>query len=110
MGLNGVTMTMAIAADMDLDEQVKGVLITDIVRGGAAHKAGLNGTYQQIVGPGVVGVTYGDVITAIDGQPLRTYEDLVSYIFNQTEVGQTVSLTILRDWKEETVSIKLAGE
>jgi S1-C subfamily serine protease len=55
-------------------------------------------------------VTYGDVITAIDDQDLRTYEDLVSYIFNETEVGQGVTLTILRNGEELTVSLVLQGD
>jgi 2-alkenal reductase len=53
---------------------------------------------------------FGDVITAIDGNPVRTYEDLVSYIFNKTEVGQKVKLTILRDGKEMSVTVILQPE
>jgi len=41
---------------------------------------------------------------------VRTYEDLISYIFNKTEVGQRVELTILRDGKEMTVTATLQAE
>jgi len=110
LGLTGITMTPSIAAEMDLDVGVKGILITEITSGGAADEAGLIGSVQQLVGPGRVSITYGDVITAVDGQPLRTYEELISFIFNQTEVGQTISLSVLRDGKELTVDLKLQGE
>ncbi|MFZ3151808.1 MAG: trypsin-like peptidase domain-containing protein [Anaerolineaceae bacterium] len=109
LGMTGTTMTLSIASEMNLDSDVSGVLITEITRGGAADKAGLIGSAQQYVRPGRYIVTYGDVITAIDDQDLRTYEDLVSYIFNETEVGQEVTLTILRNGEELTVSLVLQG-
>jgi S1-C subfamily serine protease len=95
---------------MDLDADVMGILITGITSGGAADKVGLISSVQQMVGPGRVSITYGDVITAVGGQPLRTYEELISYIFNQTEVGQTISLGVLRDGKEKTIELKLQGD
>lgn len=110
LGLAGITITPSIATEMDLDTDVTGILITGITSGGAADKAGLIGSVQQLVGPGRLSITYGDVITAVDGQPLRTYEELISYIFNQTEVGQTISLSVLRDGKELTIDLKLQGE
>jgi S1-C subfamily serine protease len=57
-----------------------------------------------------VSITYGDVITAADGLAVNSYEDLVSYVFNQTRVGQVVSLTILRDGVEKTVNLTLQEE
>lgn len=110
LGLAGITITPSITTEMDLDTDVTGILITGITSGGAADKAGLIGSVQQLVGPGRLSITYGDVITAVDGQPLRTYEELISYIFNQTEVGQTISLSVLRDDKELTIDLKLQGE
>jgi len=103
-------MSLALAEQMEIDPNTRGVLILDIVRGGAADVAGLEGSYQQIVSPGIVAITYGDVITAIDGQAVGSYEELVSYVFNKTEVGQVITLTILRDGKEISVELKLQGE
>jgi len=61
------------------------------------------------VAPGRLSITYGDVLIAVDDQPVRSYEDLVSYIFNQTEVGQKIHLTVLRDGKETQVDVVLQG-
>jgi 2-alkenal reductase len=51
----------------------------------------------------------GDVITAIDGQAVKRFEDMVSYLFNNTAVGQTVELTVLRAGNEETVELILGA-
>ena len=109
MGLNGITMTLALAEEMGLDGNTKGILITDIYSGGAAEQAGLNGSYQRMTAPGRVSITYGDVIIAVDGQPVESYEEMVSYIFNHTEVGQTISVTVLRNGKQLEKDLKLLG-
>jgi len=109
LGVSGTTLTYALAEEMGLDPETKGILITTINPGGAADQAGLNGSYQQMVAPGRLSITYGDVIIAVDDQPVRSYEDLVSFIFNQTEVGQKIQLTVLRDGKETLVDLVLQG-
>ena len=42
----------------------------------------------------------GDVLVAIDGQPLRTNRELTLYLDTQTEVGQKVELKLVRDGEE----------
>ena len=110
LGLSGITLTANYATEMGLDANTHGVLITDITPGGAADLAGLRETTQQYTRYNRGVIIFGDVITAIDGNPVRTYEDLISYIFNKTEVGQKVELTILRDGKEMTVTATLQAE
>jgi len=110
LGLTGITLTANYATEMGLDANTHGVLITRITPGGAADLAGLRETTQQYTRYNRGVIIFGDVITAIDGNPVRTYEDLVSYIFNKTEVGQKVKLTILRDGKEMSVTATLQSE
>jgi 2-alkenal reductase len=110
LGLSGITLTANYATEMGLDANTHGVLITDITPGGAADLAGLKETTQQYTRYNRGVIIFGDVITAIDGNPVRTYEDLISYIFNKTEVGQRVELTILRDGKEMSVTATLQTE
>ena len=95
---------------MGLDANTHGVLITSITPGGAADLAGLRETTQQYTRYNRGVIIFGDVITAIDGNPVRTYEDLVSYIFNKTEVGQKVKLTILRNGKEISITATLQSD
>ena len=110
LGLSGITLTANYATEMNLDANTHGVLITSINPGGAADLAGLKETTQQYSRYNRSTIVFGDLITKIDGNPIRTYEDLVSYIFNKTEVGQKVELTILRDGKEMTVTATLQAE
>jgi serine protease Do len=51
----------------------------------------------------------GDVIVAIQGQPVSEFDDLVSYLVGSTSVGDEVTLTILRDGKEQTVEVTLGA-
>ena len=49
----------------------------------------------------------GDILTAIDGMPLHNWDDLDAYLQEQTEVGQTVALTVWRDDQEMAIEVKL---
>jgi S1-C subfamily serine protease len=49
----------------------------------------------------------GDVIVQIDSQPTQDFEDLTAYLARSTEVGQTVSLTVLRGGRQETLDLTL---
>ena len=51
----------------------------------------------------------GDVIVAIDEQPVREFEDLVTHLIRHTSVGQTVTLTILREGEQQSVQVSLAA-
>jgi serine protease Do len=67
----------------------------------------LRGSTQQATVDGVSTTVGGDVITAIDGQAVKTFDDLVSYLARSTNINQTVTLTILRNGNEQTVKVTL---
>ena len=49
----------------------------------------------------------GDLIVAIDDQPVREFDDIVVYLARDTKVGQTVVLTVLRQGNEEKLRVTL---
>jgi serine protease Do len=106
MGISGITLTSEIAAQMDLEAAQKGVLVMSVSTGGPADQAGLRGSSTTGAMSQSAALT-GDIIIAIDGQPVRRFDDLTSYLFNNTQVGQTVTLTILRQGQEQTVELIL---
>ena len=53
------------------------------------------------------GLQIGDVITKIDGKELEKMCDLRQYIYSKN-IGDTVSLTVLRDNREKTMGVKLS--
>lgn len=91
---------------LSLPPTVQGTYITCVTPGGPAAKAG-------IVGAGPCDATGlnpgGDLITAIDGQAIHSFNDLLSYLVSKTQVGQVVTLTILRGGKEVQVQLTLAA-
>jgi S1-C subfamily serine protease len=49
----------------------------------------------------------GDVITAINGETIKSMDDLIAYLLGKNKVGETVTLTILRDGKQMDVQVTL---
>jgi serine protease Do len=76
---------------------LKGFYITRVYPGSTAEKAGLKP---------------GDLITAVDGARLSAsdseYEDELSSLIRQYDIGKQVELTVLRDQAELKVSVELA--
>ena len=107
LGVSGTTMTPELANAMKLDENQKGALIEEITPGGPADKANLHGSDKQVDIEGSTVLVGGDVVTAVNGEPIKSMDDLIAYLFNQTEVGQKVTLTLLRDGKETQVDVTL---
>lgn len=85
----------------------RGLLVTDVAPGGAADRAGIrSGTQVVRIGNLLVPVG-GDIITAVNGQPINTLRDLLAYLSSETTVGQTVEITIIRDGQNQTISVVL---
>ncbi len=107
LGLSGGTLTSDLAKAMDLKETQRGILVNSISPNTPADKAGLKGSDKETEIKGLKVKVGGDVITHIDGQELRKFEDLVSYLARATVVGQEVKLDIIRDGKEQQITVKL---
>lgn len=85
--------------------QSTGAYVTLITPGGPAERAGLRaGTEETDLALLNAG---GDLIIAIDNQPVRTFGDLLAYLINYTSPGDTVVLTILREDQKLDVELKL---
>ncbi len=79
-----------------------GVLVVDVARGSAAAKAGIRPTTRDSFGR----VRLGDVIVAIDGKKIESVNDLFLVLDNY-KVGDTVTLSVLRDGKRQEVKATL---
>jgi serine protease Do len=107
LGLSGATLTPDLAEAMGLDSDQRGVLVAEVTSGGPADKAGLHGSDRDAEIEGQQMRVGGDVIVAIDGQPVKEFDDIVIYLARSTEVGQTVTLTVLRQGEEMQVQATL---
>ena len=77
--------------DIDLIEQfglpnnIRGAAVSSVMVGGPAYASELRSRGDTI-----------DIITAIDGTPVNSFDELITYLAIRTRPGQTVTLSVLR--------------
>ena len=105
IGAEGRSLWPDLASYLNLPVQ-QGVLIERVDPKGAAAQAGLHGG-NKVVLAGLRELRIGgDVITAINGEPVNSQSDL-NLLLNRTRPGDTVQVTILRDNKKMNIPVKL---
>jgi S1-C subfamily serine protease len=85
----------------------EGLLMVEITPGGPADRAGLRGGQQQVRLGRYILLVGGDILTAIDGEPIGSDRDLVLYLDTHTRVGQTIQVSIWRDGEQRAVPLTL---
>ncbi len=85
----------------------EGVLIETVIDGGPAQRAGLHGGDQQVTVRGRPVRAGGDIITAIDGEPVNSFDEMIAYLAAKKQVGQTVNVTIIRGTETLQVPVTL---
>lgn len=107
MGVVGGSLSPTLVEAMKLPVD-KGAYVAEVVAGGPAEKAGLRGASRQTVINGRRVAIGGDVIIAVNGQPVTAFEDILIYLAMNTSPGQKITLTIIRDGKQMDVEVTLA--
>ena len=83
-----------------------GLLVQRVIRGSSEDMAGIRGA-REIVDIGNVELGIGgDLIIAIDGQPVTREDALVRAIANR-RVGDTITLTVYRNGRTLQIPVKL---
>lgn len=109
LGVRGMNITPELAKALNLPAEQKGVLVEQVEVNSPADEAGLHGSYKPMVIAGEQIAIGGDIITALDQQPVSQIEDLQRFL-QQAEAGQKVTLTLLRDGKKMDVTVTLAEQ
>lgn len=106
VGISGTSMSPSIAQALDLEEP-RGVLVVEVVGGSPAEKAGIRGgdTPTRINGQTIP--LGGDVVLEIDGNEIRTLDDILVYLQREKAVGDTMQVTVMRDGQLQTIEILL---
>ena len=82
-----------------------GAYVVDIAKGGPAEKAGIRaGDKPTSIDSLLAG---GDLVTAIDGKSVRTFDELISYLVTNKSPGETVILTVIRDEQSQDITLTL---
>ena len=92
MGVAIQEITPALAKSFKLPEDRKGVLISDVNEIGPSHAAGIK---------------RGDVVVTFNGKEVKSVSQLRN-IVARTLVGKDTQVTVLRDGKEQMLTIKVA--
>ena len=108
LGVSGIDMTPEIAEAIGLGEP-RGFLVIEAAPGGPADTAGIQGgnTPAQLAGREIA--LGGDVILAINDRDVRKIDDVLGYLQQATEVGETVTLTVWRDGQIIEVNVTLGA-
>ena len=93
-------LSLPVIEALGLKSQV-GAYVTGVAKGGPADKAGIQAGVQPTSMQNLL--AGGDLITAIDGRPIQTFDDLLRYLINHKSPGDKVTLTVLRG--EQSVDI-----
>ncbi|NLE77214.1 MAG: trypsin-like serine protease [Chloroflexi bacterium] len=109
LGITGRTVGPDLAKALDLPVE-RGVQVIAVTANGPADRAGLRGaTGATVTFRGVEVEADGDIIIAVDGQAVQKFDDLLVYLARNTQVGQGVTLTIVREGREMQVQLTLGS-
>jgi 2-alkenal reductase len=86
--------------------QFTGAYVTSVVPGGPADKAGIKAGTEPTNFPTLL--AGGDLIIAIDGREVRTFDDLLAYLITSKGPGDTVVLRVLRGTEQIDIPVVLA--
>lgn len=100
LGIRGGNVTLSIIEQFDLPNDFRGVVVSTVEAGTPADRAGLESAGETEMVDGIPVPTSVDIITAINSAPLRGIGDLISYLATNTQPGDTVTLSVLRDGTE----------
>ena len=109
LGISGVSLGSDLAKANKLGANTRGVLVAEVSTGGPADKAGLKGSSTATTVDGLPTAIGGDVIVSVDGQTVKQFDDLLSYLFRHTAVGQKITLGVLRGGQNTNVTITLGA-
>ncbi|HET9161950.1 MAG TPA: trypsin-like peptidase domain-containing protein [Solirubrobacterales bacterium] len=107
IGVSTQSLYPQLAEKLGLDTD-HGALLAEIIPGGPADEAGLQGGDEKIRFQGLPYEVGGDTILAVDGHPVVQPDDLARYI-SVHQPGDTVTLEVLhKDGEREKVQVTLS--
>lgn len=111
MGVSGGTLSPICAEDLGVPPELRGAVVNQVLPGSPAARAGLRG------GNGDSGTRYlsicptqrgGDIIVAINDEPVTKFDDVLAFLQRATSPGDTITLTVWRNGEILTVNLTLA--
>jgi S1-C subfamily serine protease len=98
------SMSLAMTEVLELPQST-GAYVSSVVKGGPADVAGIRGGTVQSSVQGLY--KGGDLIIAVDGQPIKDFSELMSYMVVNKNPGETITFTVIRDGQTLDVDVLL---
>src|SRR6266571_1687008 len=105
LGVRTIAISPDLADQMGLAADY-GLLVVQVIPGGAADRAGLRGGNERAYLGNTPITTGGDLILAIDGQDVQDQQDL-SHVMNNHRAGDSGRVTIYRGKRKMDVNVTL---
>ncbi len=109
LGILGYSVTSDLAEVLNLPAD-QGVLVAQLYRNGPAVAAGIRGANQEIIIGNRRLLAGGDLITAVNGHPVKDWIDYLEYLEMNTEVGDTITVTVIRGSMELEIETKIIAQ
>lgn len=97
IGITGMDLNTNLKKALEIDSEIKGVMIVDVVKGSPADLGGLLGYTGTVSDNDNSYPSGGDILTAINTIPIKSMSDLLTLLFSDYNPGDSVIFTILRD-------------
>lgn len=98
------SMSLAMMEILELPQST-GAYVSSVVKGGPADVAGIRGGTMQTSAQGVY--KGGDLIIEVDGQPIKDFSELMSYVVVNKNPGETITFTVIRNGETLDVDVLL---
>ncbi len=108
IGISGGTVTPELAKALNLPVK-EGVIVQSVVKDGPADKAGLEAGDTPATVEGAEVRLGGDIITEVDGEKIAEMDELIE-IIQESEPGDELQLTIVRNGDEKTADVTLGTQ
>jgi S1-C subfamily serine protease len=105
LGLSAAAVTPQLQKLFNLPT-ANGLLVRDVTKGSGAAKAGIKGGSTSVVVQGESYKVGGDIITKVDGQPVRSVDQLFALV-QQKHPGDKLKIELFHDNSKRTVTAKL---
>lgn len=110
LGISSQTQFSLAELSEEFDLPVRyGVIIATVTENSAADQAGLRGGTREVTFRGAEITVGGDIIIAIDGVRINNFDELLGYLVSNTNVGQEIIVTIIRNGEQMDVSLVLGA-
>ena len=107
IGITAMDLNSNLKNVLEIDSNVDGVMVIDVVKDSPADLGGLLGYTGTVSDNNNTYPSGGDILTAINTVPIKSMSDLLTLLFSNYSPGDSVTFTILRDSNSLDLDITL---